>query len=157
MGNVCIPVCSQDAGTDATRVTHGNPPVPPQTVHQGPTSICGNPVWACSCLKSHGCLCDTSSPSRDRHALCRQACDLWGSRTTAHLGILVPVTVTLTPRWPPWLAGAVHLHPLRVYTPALHLPQATLHGRVVPGILALREVGGICAVDVTAQQDLLPV
>lgn len=89
--------------------------------------------------------------------MCCQACDLWGDKL-AHWGVLVPMmTMTLTPRWSPLLPGAVHLHALCVYTPALHLPQVTLHRRVVPRILALREVEGIRAVDVAAQQDLLPV
>ena len=83
--------------------------------------------------------------------------DLWEDKL-AHWGVLVPMmTMTLTPRWSPLLPGAVHLHALCVYTPALHLPQVTLYRRVVPRILALREVEGIRAVDVAAQQDLLPV
>lgn len=63
----------------------------------------------------------------------------------------------LTSRGPAPLACPVHLHALRVHTPALLPPHVTLHRRVLPRILALREVGGGRAVEVAAQQDLLPV
>ena len=61
----------------------------------------------------------------------------------------------LTPRRPPPLAGAVHLHPVRVHTPALLPPQVALHGRVIPRILTLGKVGRGRAVDVAAEQNLL--
>lgn len=80
-----------------------------------------------------------------------------GSQTVAHPGILVLRTVALTPCWPPPLAGAIHLHALCVYTPALHLLQVTLHWCIVPRVLALRKVESICAVNVAAEQDPLLV
>lgn len=61
----------------------------------------------------------------------------------------------LTSPWLPQLAGPVHLHPLRVHAPALLPPHVTLHWRVIPRVLTLREVGGGRAVGVATQQDLL--
>lgn len=78
---------------------------------------------------------------------------VWKAAQPRLLGVLSRVRLT-APR-PPLLPRPVHLHPFGVHTPALLPPHVTLHWRVTPRVLALREVGSSRVVDVGAQQDFL--